>query len=848
MNKDTIIHLIPNAHLDPVWLWDWREGFTEMITTTRVVLDLMDEFPELTFVRGEAFLYRHIEQNDPSAFRRLQARVAEGRWDVVGGTMLQGDMNMPATETFVRHMLFAQRYFQERFGLKARAGWSADCFGHSAALPDLLEAGGLEYYAYTRPGSVPEYNTFWWEGPAGGRLLVHRPLVGWYGMERHELSGRLDELLEKAGRLTTCTLACFMGLGDHGGHPSRRMLAEAGEWRKAHPDVIVRFSTLTRFFDELRAEIAGRADAAMPVFKGELNFAPRGIYSAAARFKFAYRRAEALVRRAERVAAVTDAAGTLPAGPSQARASGLREAWEAILFNTFHDILPGAAIERAYDEQFDWLAIAPHAARMAEQRAVRDFAATLDTSVRPAAPDMPAGLPMFLFNPHPWPYRGTVEMEACLDYRPIWKYQDCPDRLPVTVLDPEAGALPLQKIANENFFAQNLNLRNRVLVPIELPAMGWKVVEFAYDEKAREAPVPDPVQAGELSISGGEWDVKAVPGGAGVQITSAGRPLLDEPGLTALTVEDPWGTWGDFAESPSSTSLTQVRHAWRVTGVETGERGPLRATLNVRMEAGRSRMDMAVAVASGRSALDVSVRVFWDERSARLKLALPGRFTRAEYDVMGGSIRRGPLGEVPGGRWVRLEGEGCSLGFASDALYNFNLTDAGVFQATVARATRYSADLPAKAEEHQWRAVPDLGELRFRFLLARDLPALERLAAELEQPPLVMHVNSAAGPGARAGGMMTLEPGTIRLLAIKPAEDRQGWILRLQSASDRVVEPRVSWLGQPLGMAPILPHALATFRIRRKAPGGWHAILVDICENTCQSARTAGAHTEGRLP
>ena len=25
-------HVLPNAHLDPVWLWDWREGMTEGMT------------------------------------------------------------------------------------------------------------------------------------------------------------------------------------------------------------------------------------------------------------------------------------------------------------------------------------------------------------------------------------------------------------------------------------------------------------------------------------------------------------------------------------------------------------------------------------------------------------------------------------------------------------------------------------------------------------------------------------------------------------------------------------------------------------------------------------------------
>jgi alpha-mannosidase len=831
MTNHLHLHLIPNAHLDPVWLWDWREGNTEMINTTRTVLDLMDEFPDLTFSRGEAFLYRQVEENAPDVFRRLQQRIAEGRWDVVGGTMLQSDMNIPATETFVRHLLYAQRYFQDRFGLKARSGWSADCFGHSVALPDLLAAGGMEYYSYTRPASVPAPHTFWWEGPAGGRLLVHRPPVGWYGMERHDVPARLDGQLKLTDSTHCLNRACFMGLGNHGGHPTRRMIAEVNDWIKAHPHVTVSYSTLTRFFDALRKEVTARAENSLPVFKGEINFAPRGIYAAAARFKFAYRKAEALVCRAERMTALISAAGTPPVGLPQAAVPDLHEAWEAILFNTFHDILPGSSIERAYDEQFDWLARAPHAARTVEHGAIRDLAASLDTRVRLPAPDMPAGLPLLLFNPHPWPYKGPVELEGGLDFRPIWKYQDRVDQLPVTVLDPESGALPLQKIETENFYVQNLNLRTRVVVPVELPAMGWKVVEFAYDEAAREVPVSTPVRVGENSICGGDWEVQAVPGGAGVRLLRSGKPLLDEPGLSALTIEDPWGTWGDFAESIPSQSLTQVRDIWRVTKVEVGERGPLRATLNVRMEAGRSRMDLTLALWKGRNAVDISARVFWDERCARLKLALPGRFSQAEYDVMGGTVRRGSVGEVPGGRWVKLDRAGDSLGFASDALYNFNLTPEGVLQATIVRATRYAADLPAKEEEHPWRSVLDVGELRFRFLLTSDTTVLERLSAELEQPPLAMHVIPSPGPGAKTGGFMKLSPESVRVLAIKPAEDRKGWILRLQSFAGAPVVPEIQWMGQALTLEPLQPRALATYRFQREPGGKWQPTPVDLFEN-----------------
>ena len=69
------IHLIGNAHLDPVWLWDRREGLNEGLTTVRTMLDLMDEFEEMTFIRGESAIYQHIEKYDPPTFERVRKMV-----------------------------------------------------------------------------------------------------------------------------------------------------------------------------------------------------------------------------------------------------------------------------------------------------------------------------------------------------------------------------------------------------------------------------------------------------------------------------------------------------------------------------------------------------------------------------------------------------------------------------------------------------------------------------------------------------------------------------------------------------------------------------------------------------
>ncbi|MBE0697749.1 MAG: glycoside hydrolase family 38 [Anaerolineaceae bacterium] len=830
----TTIHLIPNAHLDPVWLWDWREGFTEGITTSRTILDLMDEFPELTFIRGEAFIYRYIEEADPETFNRIRQKIKEGRWDVVGGTMLQPDMNMPATETMLRQLLYAQRYFQSRFGLHARAGWSADCFGHSAALPDLLAAGGLEYYAYTRPQHIPPVNTFWWDGPAGSRLLVHHPTLGWYGTERDELPHRLDQLLEqaeagKAAGASRQNIACFMGLGDHGGHPTRRMIAEARQWAEIHPDIRLIYSSLTGFFDALRAEVNAEEGETIPVFKGEINFAPRGIYASGARFKFAYRKAEAAVSRAERISSGVTAATTSD-GVTGSKPVDLRDAWEALLFNTFHDIMPGSSIERAYTEQFDWLGTAPHLARIAEQRAINVLATRVDTRVKTPAVDMPSGVPFLAFNPHPWPFQGFVEVEAGLDYRPIWKYRDHPQDLPVVVRADQNIPLPLQMIETENLYLPPIHLRTRVVIPLSLPAFGWKVLEYAYEEGAPIVSVPDPLIIGTDSIGNGKWEIKARVGDEGVQIFHIGKPILDLPGLAVLTVEDPWGTWGDFNDSPESLSLTKVRHKWKVTRMDVGERGPLRATLNVRLEAGQSRIDFGFALCKDRDVVDVSVRVYWDESRARLKISLPGDFHTATYAVLGGKVQRQAVGEVPGGRWVMLEGEKGQLGFASDAIYGFNLTPEGSFHATIARASLYAIDHAATPEAYPWRPVQDIGEMRFNFLLTTQIDALPCLAAELEQPILLAPVTPTSGNWQRTGSLLSIDPVTVNLLALKPAEDGVGWILRIQGSANNRVTPSLTLFGQHIILPDLEPFALATFRCQQQENERWIAVPCSLLE------------------
>ena len=134
--------MIGNAHLDPVWLWRWQEGFAEIKATFASALERMKEFPEFIFTCACASYYKWVEENCPEMFEEIKQRVKEGRWVIVGGWWVQPDCNMPSGESYVRHGLYSQRYFYEKFGIMAKVGYNVDSFGHSGMLPQILKKAG----------------------------------------------------------------------------------------------------------------------------------------------------------------------------------------------------------------------------------------------------------------------------------------------------------------------------------------------------------------------------------------------------------------------------------------------------------------------------------------------------------------------------------------------------------------------------------------------------------------------------------------------------------------------------------------------------------------------------------
>ena len=111
------LHLLCNAHLDPVWQWEWEEGAAEALSTFRIAADFCEEYDRFVFCHNEALLYKWIEEFDPELFAHIQDLVKRGKWHIIGGWHLQPDCNMPSGEAFVRQIMTGREYFKEKFGV-----------------------------------------------------------------------------------------------------------------------------------------------------------------------------------------------------------------------------------------------------------------------------------------------------------------------------------------------------------------------------------------------------------------------------------------------------------------------------------------------------------------------------------------------------------------------------------------------------------------------------------------------------------------------------------------------------------------------------------------------------------
>ena len=254
------VHIVFNAHIDPVWLWPWTAGVDETLNTCYTMCNTLDRHPDIIFTRGEAWVYEQVRRHDPALFKRIVKHIRAGRWSVVGGWWIQPDCNLPGLENMHRQIAIGRAWFEKHLGLFPRIGYNVDSFGHTAALPDILSAHGQNNYVFMRPMAhetkLPA-NVFRWRGRPGGKTVnAFRISYGYATIFPPNLEW-IESSLKPLPNGVTHTM-CFLGVGDHGGGPNEHMIQWVRDHQDAIPGAKLEFSSPERFFQIGRASCRER--------------------------------------------------------------------------------------------------------------------------------------------------------------------------------------------------------------------------------------------------------------------------------------------------------------------------------------------------------------------------------------------------------------------------------------------------------------------------------------------------------------------------------------------------------------------------------------------------------------
>lgn len=108
----------------------------------------------------------------------------DGVFEVVGGTWVEFDGNLPSAESMTRQFLHGQRYFRQKFGKVSDVFFLPDTFGYSPQLPQIGLNGGVKNFvtikiAWSNFNKFP-HHTFYWKGIDGSQLFCHFPPADTY--------------------------------------------------------------------------------------------------------------------------------------------------------------------------------------------------------------------------------------------------------------------------------------------------------------------------------------------------------------------------------------------------------------------------------------------------------------------------------------------------------------------------------------------------------------------------------------------------------------------------------------------------------------------------------------------
>ncbi|NMB25432.1 MAG: alpha-mannosidase [Firmicutes bacterium] len=775
---------VAHAHIDMNWMWRWDETVAITLDTFRTMLDLMEEYPDFTFSQSQASVYKIVEDFGQGMLDEIKSRVHEGRWEVTASTWVEADKNMPNGESMARHLLYTKRYLSRLLDIKPESlnlDFEPDTFGHSVNVPEVLTQGGVKYYYHCR-GDAGHYLQRW-VAPSGRSIIVYREPFWYNASIDPEMVMYIPGFCAQYG--LTSGLKVY-GVGDHGGGPTRRdieKIIDMNSW-PVFPRLV--FGTYQEFFREVE-----EAKDQLPEVRGERNFIFTGCYTSQARIKAANRIGEAALNEAETF-------GTLAAINADWQYSHDRffEGWRHVLFNQFHDIIPGSGVidtrEHARGLFQETMAIAGASKKLALQTLAANIGTaalvppedTTDTIAEGAGVGFGVegfrisqssrgagkGRIFHVFNPSITRRRELTEVV-------IWDWSGDLERL---VCRDSKGEIVEYQLVDHGFNHYWGHSFVRLLLDVDVPAYGYATYVITETDDFeipirhnREPRVEKPacfILENEVIKTVLDTQSCALIAlqdkRTGEDLVCAHRPS----GIFRLIGEDPtlgMTSWRIGRYMDVSDLVQNVRVVGFCQGV-------LRQSLTYQVEFGDSKLDVTISLDEGSTVLNYDVKCDWQERAnpkhyiPQLGFYAPVSYSCDNYlyDVPFGTIQRQPMDmDVPGNSWmlgVGPENQRSRLMLLTDSKYGFRGHDNALAVSLI--RSSYDPD-----------PYPEFGIHSFRLALcvttATTKQGLIETAYDYCHPLTVLSAKPQKGEWPLSHGFITLKAGSVAISAVKMPEN-----------------------------------------------------------------------------
>ncbi|MBN2151317.1 MAG: alpha-mannosidase [Candidatus Lokiarchaeota archaeon] len=670
---------VGQSHLDAAWRWRKKQTILKARATFSKAIGHMRAYPGFTFAQTSPAYYAWMKQHFPALYADIKEAVRRGQWLPFGGMWVEPDLNIPSGEALVRQRLYGMRFFKDEFGKMPDIEFCQDTFGFNWALPQILAKSGARMFGtgkifWNDTNDFP-IGMFHWRAPDGTllpTLLMHfgyflpvnygkrypdiyrlmakkaRPGVDYVFDYRTPLK-QIRQVQSKELMLDT---VFGYGLGDGGHGPIEAEMVVVSAIRLLFPKRF-RYCREGDFFKHFAPHLDRWATWNTEIYL-ELH---RGVLTTNALAKRYNRKLEIMLEGCEVACVLASLLG------SPYPRDRLSSCWKAVLFNQFHDILPGSSIFEVYRDAFqDYEDVQATLGSLLQGALSRVGAAVRSHGSK-------AGRFLVAYNPLAWPRHALVEVPAA-----TMAAVDDPG-----LLDEGSGAVQVTRSGS-------------YIVPVDVAAASVAQISAETASAAGKLLLRT---SNDLRVGEGDADItlenerilcvidKRTGYLKSVKNKETGVEGLSGPGNRILLFGDdpkrypPWEIDGDYLNKP----VTVDDACKSITVIE---RGPLRCGVEVVHVHDRSTFVQRIFLQAGDDLLRFSMDVDWHQQKTLFKLGFPVATAGDEVvsDIPYACIPRPIVPKTPHERarweyschkWIDVSDGKDGFGLLNDCKYGFSM-------------------------------------------------------------------------------------------------------------------------------------------------------------------------------